>query len=94
MGSESSEVSPISGRQHHFAKKARHKTRGDRYDTKRAHEPRKAGKKKRKKPGDQSRTNDIKRGGDFSSAREVMDNFNSKSILSDRITVSAPPPGQ
>ncbi|KAL2290640.1 hypothetical protein FJTKL_14675 [Diaporthe vaccinii] len=53
----------------------------------RVHEPRKAGKKKRKKPGDQIRTKDLRRGGDFSSAREVMDNFNSKSILSDRITM-------
>lgn len=94
MGSAGSVVSVISRGQYHFAKKARHKTRSDRYDTTRVHEPRKAGKKKRKKPRDQSRTKDIRRGGDFSSAREVMDNFNSKSILSDRITVSTPPPCQ
>lgn len=94
MGSEGSIVSVNSGGQYHFAKKARHKTRSDRYDTMRVHEPRKAGKKKRKKPGDQIRTKDLRRGGDFSSAREVMDNFNSKSILSDRITVSTPPSGQ
>lgn len=94
MGSEGSVVSVISGGQYHFEKKARHKTRSDRYNTTRFHEPRKAEKKKRKKPGDQSRTSNIRRGGDFSSAREVMDNFNSKSVLSDRITVSTPPPGQ
>lgn len=94
MGSEDSEVSVISTGQYHFEKKARHKTRTDRYDTTRVHEPRKAGKKKRKKTGDQSKSHGTRRGGDFSSAREVMGNFNSKSILSDRITVSASPPGQ
>lgn len=93
MGSEDSEVSVVSAGQYHFEKKARHKTRNDRYDTK-AHEPRKAGKKKRKNTGDQSKSHGTRRGGDFSSAREVMGNFNSKSILSDRITVSASPPGQ
>lgn len=93
MGSEDSVVSVVSAAQYHFEKKARHKTRSDRYDTTRVHEPRKAGKKKRKKTVDQSKGDGTRRGGDFSSAREVMDNFNSKSILSDRITVSAPPPG-
>lgn len=94
MGSEDSEVSVVSAGQYHFEKKARHKTRTDRYDTTRVHEPRKAGKKKRKKTGDQSKSRGTRRGGDFASAREVMGNFNSKSILSDRITVSASPPGQ
>lgn len=94
MGSEDSEVSVVSVGQYHFEKKARRKTRTDRYDTTRAHEPRKAGKKKRKNTGDQSKSHGTRRGGEFSSAREVMGNFNSKSILSDRITVSASPPGQ
>lgn len=93
-GSEGSVASVISEAHYHFAKKARHKTRSDRYETTRDHKPRKPGKKKKKKPGDQSKTNETRRAGDFSSAREVMDNFNSKSILSDRITVSTPPPGQ
>lgn len=94
MGSEDSVESVVSAAQYHFEKKARHKTRTDRYDTTRVREPRKAGKKKRKKTVDQTKVNGTRRGGDFSSAREVMDNFNSKSILSDRITVSTPPPGQ
>lgn len=94
MGSEGSAGSVISGVQYHFVKKSRHKTRSDRYDTRRAHEPRKAGKKKRDKTGDQGKIKVSRRGGDFSSAREVMDNFNSKSILSDRITVSMHPSGQ
>lgn len=94
MGSEDSVVSVISGVRYHPAKKPRHKTRVDRYDTTRAHEPRKAGKIKRKKPGEHGKSNGSRGAGDFSSAREVMDNFNSKSILSNRITVSAPPRDQ
>lgn len=93
-GSKGSVVSVISGAQYHFVKKARHKTRSDRYETTRDHKPRKPGKKKRKKSGDQGKTKETKSRGDFSSSREVMDNFNSKSILSDRITVSTPRPGQ
>lgn len=86
-GSEGSEVSVTSESQYHFAKKARHKTRSDRYDTTRDHKPRKPGKKMKKKPGGQSKRDENRRRGDFTSAREVMDNFNSKSILSNRITV-------
>lgn len=94
LGSQDSVVSVISGGQYHFSKKARRKTRSDRYDTMRVHEPRKAGKKKGKKPKDQKTTRGTKMAGDFSSAREVMGNFNSESILSDRITVRTPLPDQ
>lgn len=93
-GSEGSEVFVTSESPNHFAKKARHKTRSDRYDTTRDHKPHKPGKKKKKKPGDKSKRDESRRGGDFTSAREVMDNFNSKSILSNRITVSMLPPGR
>lgn len=94
MGSQDSVVSVISRGQYHFSKKVRRKTRSDRYDTMRVHEPRQAGKKKGKKPKDQKGTRGTKRAGDFSSAREVMGNFNSESILSDRITVRTPLPDQ
>lgn len=94
LGSQDSVVSVISGRHYRFSKKARRKTRSDRYDTMRVHEPRQAGKKKAKKPKDQKGTRGTKRAGDFSSAREVMGNFNSESILSDRVTVRTPLPDQ
>lgn len=93
-GSEGSAVSVASAAQYHFEKKARYKTRSDRYDTMRVHKPRQAGKRKRKKPKDQSRRSENRRAGDFFPAKEVMDNFNSESILSDRITVSTPPLSQ
>lgn len=93
-GSQGSVVSAISGPEDRFTKKARHKTRSDRYETTKDRKPHKPRKKRRKSPGDRGKTNETKRGGDFSSAREVMDNFNSKSILSDRITVSMPHPGE
>lgn len=91
-GSQGSVVSAISGAKDQFTKKARHKTRSDRYEVIKDRKPRKPRKKKRKNSVDRGKTVETKRRGDFSSAREVMDNFNSKSILSDRVTVSMPLP--
>jgi hypothetical protein len=95
-GSKGSRFSVISEAHDPYAKKARHKTRSDRYETtrgQRAHKPGKD-KKRKKRSRDQRKSKETRKGGGFSSAREVMDNFNSRSILSDRITVSTPVPGQ
>lgn len=76
---------------HQFEKRARRKTRDDRYDTVKV-DYHGRGKDPRTKPSNQS----TKRGLNMSSAREVMNNFNSNTILNDRITVStvvlSPPP--
>lgn len=87
-GSVASVIS--SGTHYHFAKKPRHRTRSDRYDTAKVHEPRKA-RGRKKKSGDKSKGTAIRRASGFSSAREVMEKFDSGSILSDRITASAAP---
>lgn len=79
---------PSSPMNHHFEKRARYRTRSDRYNViknddsgrekKRTKQPKsKEGPKKNRKPNYTT------------SAREVMDNFKSKSILNDRITVSS-----
>ncbi|ROW11402.1 hypothetical protein VMCG_01571 [Cytospora schulzeri] len=67
---------------HHFEKRARRKTRDDRYDTLKTDDVGKK-KKSRTKAGKQSRRKRDK----LSSAREVMSNFNSNAILNDRITM-------
>lgn len=77
-GPEESGSSPApSSPDHNFEKRPRHKTRSDRYDTVKDHDSGKEKKRKKKKKIDH-----------LASSREVMDNFNSHSILSDRITVS------
>lgn len=75
---------------HNFEKRPRHQTKSDRYDTVKID---KASKEKKRMKRQQeiaadSKTYNRKRS-HLASAREVMDNFNSHSILSDRITVSA-----
>lgn len=72
----------ISHADHHFEKRARRRTRDDRYDTTKVDNATKE-KKSKKIAGKKNRKRDK-----LSSAREVMDNFNSNTILNDRITVS------
>lgn len=67
----------------HFEKRARRRTRDDRYNTIKNDDAGKD-KKSKKKSGKQSR----KKRNNMSSAREVMNNFNSNTILNARITVS------
>lgn len=80
---------------HTFEKRGRHKTRSDRYDVVKHRNDNKEGTKKKgrtgaaaepKKPKKRKREN-------MTSAKEVMDNFTSHSILSERITVSCLIPG-
>ncbi|KAG8164881.1 hypothetical protein KVR01_005156 [Diaporthe batatas] len=70
--SQGSVVSVISGAEARFTKKARHKTRSDRYEAMKDRKPRKPSKKKSKNSEEQGKTNKTKRGGDFSSAREMQ----------------------
>ncbi|RDA94138.1 hypothetical protein CP533_6547 [Ophiocordyceps camponoti-saundersi (nom. inval.)] len=70
----------ISSSEHHFGKKSRRKTRPDRYDSAKRSPPSnvaEAPSKKRKKDGKRRR---------LRSDREVMDNFASQAIASDRLT--------
>lgn len=78
---------------HNFEKRARHKTKSDRYD---AVKNEVAGKEhrreKRKKHAAAEPKKDGTKRSHIASAREVMDNFNSQTILSNRITVRTPMP--
>lgn len=88
--SEESGSSPgLSPPRHNFEKKSRRKTRSDRYNTVKINDTVKMKKPhKRKKQAVVEAKNYRKKYDHLASASEVMDNFNSHSILSDRITVS------
>lgn len=79
--------SPASGASlpadHHFEKRARRKTRDDRYDVLDSKDDAGTLQEPGKKSGKQRRTKKH----NLSTAREVMDRFSSKAILNDRITV-------
>lgn len=77
--------------EYNFEKRARHKTKSDRYDTVKQDDGDKNNKPKRRKTRSAAETRRTSRGNShLASARDVMDNFSSHSILSDRITVSLP----
>lgn len=74
---------------HNFEKRARHKTRNDRYDVvKHRDKTKEETKKKVKEAGAAESQKPKKKRQQMTSAREVMDNFKSHSILTERITVS------
>lgn len=88
---ESHSSSPPPVNRHQFDKRSRHKTREDRYDTVK-HE-KAPGKKKNTKKTPQKETGDkgkMKKG-QMTSTKEVMDNFASRSILNERISVRTLP---
>lgn len=75
---------------HNFEKRARHKTKSDRYDAvKNAVASQEKKRKKRQEEAAADSKKDRMKRNHLASERDVMDNFNSHSILSDRITVSA-----
>lgn len=78
--------------EYNFEKRARHKTKSDRYDTVKQNDADKDKKAKKRKTHSAAETRRTSRGNShLASARDVMDHFSSHSILSDRITVSLPP---
>lgn len=72
---------------HKFEKRARHKTKSDRYDVVKHHDDGKQEKKTGEKGAVVGSKKPKKKREHMASAREVMDNFNSHSILSERLTV-------
>lgn len=79
--------------EYNFEKRARYKTKSDRYDTVKQDGIDKDNKSKKSKTRSTAETRRTSRGNrHLASARDVMDNFNSQSILSGRITVSLPQP--
>lgn len=69
-----------------FEKRPRHKTRSDRYDVARINEGRPRKREEKTRDGKYVRTQKNSRNA-VTSAKEVMDNFNSKSILTEHMTV-------
>lgn len=69
---------------HTLEKRARYKTKSDRYDIVKHDDGRGKGKKKRSRAEPKKSK---KKRDHIASAKEVMDNFSSNSILNDRITV-------
>lgn len=75
-----------------FEKRPRHKTRANRYDVvKLDHDDRGTGTRDKENHGAKVRRAKRKKQDNMTSAKEIMDSFNSESILHDRITVSASP---
>lgn len=79
--------------EYNFEKRARHKTKSDRYDTVKQHDAERDHKSKKRKTRSAAEPRRTRqRNSHLASAKEVMDKFTSHSILSDRITVSLPQP--
>ncbi|KAJ4397107.1 hypothetical protein N0V93_001331 [Gnomoniopsis smithogilvyi] len=73
---------------HRFEKRARHKTKSDRYDTVKKNDASTDRKRKKtQKDAAADSKKDRLKGSHLASALDVMDNFNSHSILSNRITM-------